>query len=72
MEGSPVPAESVTSDGTLLMNVTDSMGASQAGTRYYCTATNSIGPQGSLTATVRSRDINVAYSCEFHVVVLSL
>ena len=53
MDGRPVPA-----------NVTDGFGATRAGTTYYCTATNSIGPGNSLPATVRSRDIIVTYTCE--------
>ena len=64
MDGNPVPAEFVMSDGRLVRNVTDGFGASQAGTTYYCTATNSIGPGNSLPATVRSRDIIVTYTCE--------
>ena len=64
MDGNPVPAEFVMSDGRLVRNVTDGFGASRAGTTYYCTASNSIGPGNSLPATVRSRDIIVTYTCE--------
>ena len=60
----PASAEFVTTDGRFVRTIRDSgSGASQAGSIYYCTATNSIGPD-SLTATVRSRDIMVTYTCE--------
>ena len=62
MDGDQVSATFVMSDGRLVRNVRDGDGASQAGIIYYCTATNTIGQ--SLSATARSRDIVVTYTCE--------
>ena len=64
MDGGQVPEEFVMPDGRLVRNVIDGDGASQAGTIYYCTVTNTIGPGGTLSATVRSKDITVTYTCE--------
>ena len=52
------------SRGTLIVNVTENVEASREGVRYYCLATNMIGPDHSITATVRSPDIVVIYACK--------
>ncbi len=58
-----LPAESVTSDGSLAMNVTEGVDASRDGVLYHCEASNVFGGNGS-PAVVRSRDVNVTYTCE--------
>ena len=62
MEGAQVPAESVSSDGTLFMNVTGDE-VTRSGTRFYCLASTLIGSP-SRPARTRSRDIIVSYACE--------
>ena len=55
--------EFVTSDGSLVMNVTEGVDASQSGVLYHCEASNVFGG-GSTPAILRSRDVNVTYTCE--------
>lgn len=50
---------------TLAMNVTENVEASRSGVSYYCIATNRIGHNNSITATVRSPSVLVRYMCEF-------
>ncbi len=50
----------------LVMNVTVGVDATQAGVPYHCLATDMIGPNNSITATVRSPDILV-YICELRI-----
>jgi len=64
MEGNQINTDFVMGN-TLVKNVTENVGASRAGIHYYCLATNLIGLNNSITATVRSRDIIVRYNCEF-------
>ncbi len=60
-----LPAESVTSDGSLAMNVTEDVDASRSGVLYHCEASNVLGGNGSGSpAVLRSRDVNVTYTCE--------
>ena len=58
-------SEFVLSDGTLALNVTEEGGiyATRDGVLYHCRASNKIGPH-NFTATIRSRDVNVTYTCE--------
>ena len=63
MEGVQVPDESVSSDGTLFMNVTEGVGVTRSGTRFYCLASTLVGSP-SRPATSRSRDVIVSYACE--------
>ncbi len=58
-----LPAQSVTRDGILLINVTEGVDASRDGVLYHCEASNVFGGNGS-PAVVRSRDVNVTYTCE--------
>ena len=58
-----IDAASVLSDGRLATNVTMAQ-APREGMIYYCVATNMIGPDGSITASLRSRDVNVTHACE--------
>ena len=51
--------------GTLVTNVTENIEASREGIHYYCLATNMIGTDNSIIATVRSPDIVVFYACKF-------
>ena len=53
------------SNGTIGLNITEGTnGATKDGVAYHCTATNIVGPENA-TATIRSRDANVSYSCKF-------
>ncbi len=58
-----LPSQSVTSDGSLVMNVTEGVDASRDGVLYHCEASNVFGSNGS-PAVLRSRDVNVTYTCE--------
>ena len=60
---SPVDSGSVF-DGTLAINVTEGGGtdATGAGVLYHCQATNMLN---NFRAIVRSRDVNVTYTCEY-------
>ena len=55
--------ELVTDDGSLAMNVTEGVDASRSGVLYHCEASNVFGG-GSTPAILRSRDVNVTYTCE--------
>ena len=50
-------------DGRLAINMTMTE-ASRHGTVYYCVATNMVGPDSRITASLRSRDVVVTHSCE--------
>lgn len=64
-EGTPVQGGVVTSDGTLVLNVTEGVEASREGRRYYCIATNTLGPsERNFTAMLRSRNVIVSTACE--------
>ena len=52
----------VAADGTLVANVTNEM-AFQTGVPFHCEATNIFGADNS-TATIRSRNASVFYSCK--------
>ena len=59
---SPVDGGSVF-DGTLAINITgEGPDATRAGMLYHCRATNMLN---DFPATVRSRDVNVTYTCEY-------
>ena len=59
---SPVDSGSVF-DGTLAINITgEGPDATRAGMLYHCRATNMLN---DFPATVRSRDVNVTYTCEY-------
>ena len=60
-----IEESSVTSTGTLVLNVTEGVEASRMGMIYHCLASNMIGPEGSqYQATLRSRDVTVTYTCK--------
>ena len=49
-------------DGTLAINITgEGPDATGTGVLYHCRATNMLN---NFPATVRSRDVNVTYTCE--------
>ena len=51
----------VNANGTLhIVNITEGIDATRAGTRYHCTARNTFG-------TIRSRTANIYYACELRV-----
>ncbi len=58
-----LPSQSTTSDGSLVMNVSEGVDASQDGVLYHCEASSVLGGNGSPTV-LRSRDVNVTYTCE--------
>ena len=61
-EDTPVDNGSVF-NGTLAINITgEGPDATGAGVLYHCQATNMLN---DFTATVRSRDANVIYTCEY-------
>ena len=65
-EGTRIDPASVMANGTLSMRVTAEDGAApREGANYYCIATNMIGPGNSITAALRSRNVNVSRICEF-------
>ena len=49
---------------TLVINVTENLEPYQLGVCYYCLATNRIGLNHSITATVRSENIFVRQICK--------
>ena len=67
-EGDLIDPTSVTANGTLVISATGNE-ASREGTNYYCVASNTIG-RGNFVATLRSRDVNVSQSCEWHTALL--
>lgn len=70
MEGILISQEHVRDNSTLILNVTENFGAARDGVTYYCIASNLIGPEDSkYTAALRSRDINVTYTCKMVLVV---
>ena len=61
----PIDSSFVSSTGSLVLNVTEGgVEASRTGVIYYCLASNMIG-QGGYTASLRSRDVNVTYTCKY-------
>lgn len=64
MEGAPIDSSFVTTDNTLVLPVTEGVQATRTGVLYHCVASNMIGHPGSeYTASIRSRDANVTYTC---------
>ena len=64
-ESTQIEDEMVTDDGTLVLNVREGVETSRNGIRYYCLATNTIGPsEQSFMAVLRSRDVTVSTACE--------
>lgn len=51
---------------TLAMNVTENVEASRSGVPHHCIATNRVGTNNSITATVRSLTTFVRYYCKLH------
>ena len=60
------------SNGILALNVTEGVDATRSGLLYHCEATNIIGQSDPITATIRSRDANVTYACEYGIYAIKI
>ena len=64
-EGTRIRNGVVKDDGTLVLNVTEGVGATRDGVRYFCVAYNKVyAVSGTHIAVLKSRDAIVRHTCE--------
>ena len=59
-----IDPEYVDANGTLAIDIRNETEAARNGIVYFCVASNWIGPDNSILAALRSRDVRVSHSCE--------